>query len=122
MAAMDRNSTICFRNATIFDGTGRDAFTGSVLVEGNRIRQVGAIDDRRLSDNVEVIDATGRTLLPGLIMAHVHLSYNHVMDLPDLDLRQPPEVSTIAAVANARTMLECGWTAGLSAGALHRVD
>src|SRR5438093_500552 len=32
MAAMDRNSAICFRNATIFDGTGRDICqTGGML-------------------------------------------------------------------------------------------
>src|SRR5262249_21809839 len=56
------------------------------------------------------------------ILSHVHLSYNHVKDLPDLDLKQPPEISTIAAVCNARTMLDCGFTSGLSAGALHMVD
>jgi imidazolonepropionase-like amidohydrolase len=57
-----------------------------------------------------------------MILSHVHLSYNHIRDLPDLDLKQPPEVSTIAAVCNARTMLDCGYTSGLSAGALHMVD
>src|SRR5262249_34796770 len=56
-----------------------------------------------------------------MILAHVHLSYNHVKDLPDLDLKQPAEVSTIAAVCNAKTMLECGFTSGLSAGAPHMV-
>lgn len=113
---------VCFRNAHIIDGTGRDAYRGGLVVEGNRIIQVGEIDPRLVRPDAEIIDLCGRTLMPGMILAHVHLSYNHVKDLPDLDLKQPPEVSTIAAVCNARTMLDCGFTAGLSAGALHMVD
>src|SRR4051812_16509694 len=111
---------IHFKNAHIIDGTGREPITGGVLVEGDRIKQVGAILPEPAG--ATVIDLAGRTLMPGMILSHVHLSYNHVRDLPDLDLKQPPEVSTIAAVANARTMLDCGYTAGLSAGALHMVD
>src|SRR5258707_4526898 len=41
---------------------------------------------------VEVIDLTRRTLMPGMVLGHVHLGYHDVCDFPDLDLRQPPEV------------------------------
>src|SRR6266545_5560830 len=115
-------STIYFRNAMLLDGTGRDPAPGGLVVQGDRIKEVGRIDPEPQGDGVEVIDLAGRTLMPGMVLAHVHLSYNHVKDLPDLDLKQPPEVSTIAAVCNARTMLDCGYTSGLSAGALHMVD
>ncbi len=116
------DSTIYFRNAMLLDGTGREPAPGGLVVQGDRIKEVGRIDPEPQGDGVEVIDLAGRTLMPGMVLAHVHLSYNHVKDLPDLDLKQPPEVSTIAAVCNARTMLDCGYTSGLSAGALHMVD
>jgi imidazolonepropionase-like amidohydrolase len=127
----DRNGqsgTWVFKNAHLIDGTGRPPRSGAtVVVEGEIIKDIVASDDDRLLPALDpggatVIDLEGRTLMPGMILAHVHLSYDHVKDLPDLDLKQPPEVSTIAAVCNARTMLDCGFTAGLSAGALHMVD
>src|SRR4051794_5253526 len=111
------NGTIYFKNALLIDGTGREPVNGGLVVEGERIKQVGLIDPEPNGEGTEVIDLEGRTLLPGLILSHVHLSYNHVKDLPDLDLKQPPEVATIAGVCNARTMLDCGFTSGLSAGA-----
>jgi imidazolonepropionase-like amidohydrolase len=116
------NGSTCFKDAFIIDGTGREPFTGSLLVREGQIAQVGDIDPEPNGNGTMVIDLAGRTLMPGMILSHVHLSYNHIHDLPDLDLKQPPEVATIAAVCNARLMLECGFTAGLSAGALHMVD
>src|SRR5262249_17282450 len=116
------NGSIYFKNACLLDGTGREPFSGGVLVEGDKIKQVGEIDPEPLGNGTTVIDLAGKTLMPGMILAHVHLSYNHVRELADLDLKEPPEVATIAAVCNARTMLDCGFTAGLSAGALHMVD
>jgi imidazolonepropionase-like amidohydrolase len=114
--------TTYFQNARIFQGTGKPSFTGSLLVRGERIAQVGDHNGEPVEPGAEVIDLAGRTLMPGMILSHVHLSYDHVNDLPDLDLKVPPEVATIAGVCNARTMLDCGFTAGLSAGALHMVD
>src|SRR5437588_741792 len=117
------NSGFVFKNAHLIDGTGKATTGATVIVEGDKIARVLASRDTFIDpDGYEVIDLDGHTLMPGMILAHVHLSYNHVKDLPDLDLKQPPEISTIAAVCNARTMLDCGFTAGLSAGALHMVD
>src|SRR5262245_26765694 len=78
---------------------------GGLIVEGDRIKQVGDIRPEPVGPDTTVIDLVGKTLMPGMILAHVHLSYNHVRELQDLDLTQPAEVSTIAAVCNARTML-----------------
>lgn len=116
---------IVFKNAHLIDGTGRELHGATVVVNGDKIqsvRQENANGFEAYDPSVEVLDLRGQTLMPGMILAHVHLSYNHVKDLPDLDLKQPPEVATIAGVTNAHTMLDCGFTAGLSAGALHMVD
>jgi len=63
---------IIFANCAVLDGT-QDARREDhhVLVDGDRIREVS---DRPLhSDVAETIDLKGRTLMPGLIDAHVHV-------------------------------------------------
>jgi imidazolonepropionase-like amidohydrolase len=112
------------QNVTLVDGTGAPPREGAgLLVEGERIAWVGQMDQAPLVEpDTRVVDGGGKTLLPGLIEAHLHLSYRDVRDLPDLDLKCPVEETTIRAVAHARLCLECGYTAAVSAGALHRVD
>ncbi|HEX6928557.1 MAG TPA: amidohydrolase family protein [Gammaproteobacteria bacterium] len=46
--------------------------SGTVLIEGNRIQAVGTVDDIDVPGGYEVIDASGKTLMPGLIDVHWH--------------------------------------------------
>jgi imidazolonepropionase-like amidohydrolase len=114
-----------FLNARLIDGNGGDPVEGAaVQVEGNRITLVGRTSDfpPNPDGNRRVIDLGGKTLMPGLVEAHSHVSYWGAKDLPDLDLKLAPENSTIYAVKNCELMLRCGFTAASSAGAVHRVD
>ena len=61
-------------------------------------------------------------MIPGLVEAHIHLSYNDVKAIADLDLNCPPEISTLRAAKNGELALHCGYTAARSAGAVHRID
>jgi imidazolonepropionase-like amidohydrolase len=45
----------------------------AVLIEGNRIVQVGAAADVKIPPDATVIDTSGRTMMPGLIELHAHL-------------------------------------------------
>ena len=65
----------------VFDGE-RVAEHRSVLVQDGRIARVGG-STFAVPAGTAVMDGRGRTLLPGLIDAHVHLS-----DDPEADLRQ----------------------------------
>lgn len=59
--------TTAIINGRVFDG--RDVLdAGTVVVDGTRIIAVGG----RPPADAEIIDASGKTLLPGLIDAHVH--------------------------------------------------
>ena len=63
-----------FTNARLFDGTGSDVRqSAAVLVEDGRIARVGSAADAA-PEGVRAIDLAGKTLLPGLIDAHVHVA------------------------------------------------
>ena len=60
-------------HARIIDGTGVDPIEdGVVLIRGNRITAAAKTGEVHIPSDAEVIDARGRTLLPGLIDSHVH--------------------------------------------------
>ncbi len=50
--------------------------------------------------------------MPGLIEAHIHLTYFNVTELQDLDIKFPVEYVTLQSAVNAKTALECGYTSG----------
>ena len=67
-------NTIALTNATIIDCTGAEpAEDGSVIIEGDRIKEVLSGQPGNLPADSEVFDCKGQTLLPGLIDAHVHI-------------------------------------------------
>ena len=87
---------------------GRIVMPGEVLVEGDRIVEVGATV--RHPAGAEAIDLGDRTLLPGLIDAHVHLFLHPGSeDLQTVEESVPHR--TILAVLAARDDLLAGFTA-----------
>ncbi|HET9924730.1 MAG TPA: amidohydrolase family protein [Methylomirabilota bacterium] len=115
---------IWLKNARVVDGTGAPARDGSVLVEGETIVHAGRLSaaDAPSGPDTQVVDLGGRTVIPGLVEAHIHLSYNNVKVIADLDLNCPPEYSTLVSARNAELALSCGYTAARSAGSVHGVD
>jgi len=61
---------VLIRNATVFDGTGKQIDNGAVLIQGGKIAAVGA---DMVAQNVQVIDAAGKWVTPGIIDIHSHL-------------------------------------------------
>lgn len=58
------------KNAKIYDGSGKPAFMGDVLIEGERIVQLAA--SIPVESEFEVVDLNGLSLAPGFIDAHSH--------------------------------------------------
>jgi len=77
-AAPVTEGRLAIRNARIFDGV-EAIERGTVLVRDGLIEAVGA--DVAVPDGVTVVDAAGKTLLPGLIDAHVHAWGNAQQDM-----------------------------------------
>lgn len=102
------------RNASILDGTGAPPFRGDVRVAGARIAAVAPHLASEAGDTV--VDCAGRTLMPGLIEPHAHLSF--------LDQAHPGQFSTtpveehlLATLRHAKLYLDSGFTSCFSAAA-----
>ena len=60
--------------ARIIDGTGRRPLeNGAVVIEANRIVNIGPADTVGRPPGAEIIDLNGKTIIPSLISAHTHL-------------------------------------------------
>ena len=87
---------------------GRIVSPAEILVEGDRIVEVGSTVKH--PDGAEVIDLGDRTLLPGLIDAHIHLFLHPgAEDLQTVQESVPER--TITATLAAREDLMAGFTA-----------
>jgi imidazolonepropionase-like amidohydrolase len=108
--------TLVVRNGTLIDGSGKpSARNDAIVIEGNRIKSVGALppevqlEDRR---TVEVIDAGGQWIMPGLIDAHCHVSYGYPVIKGEGKGRGPtrPEFSTLKSARSVQKVLRSGVT------------
>ena len=104
---------IAITNATLIDGTGADPMgNATIVVEDERIAAVGA--DVEVPRDAEVIDAGGRTVMPGMIDCHVHLLF-HPASLQER-LLTPPTLQTFYGARNAKWTLDAGITSARDAG------
>lgn len=106
-----RNS-VTFTNARLLDGTGSPARPATVTIIDGKVAAVGGVGEPPQHSTDEVIDLRGRTLMPGLIDAHTHLTYHSgEYGLMMQQMNESLEFNTIKAVENAHLILETGCTA-----------
>ena len=81
-------SEIVFGNVRILDGGGEPPYSGEVTVAGNRIKAISRAGNGYGwgTGGGQRIDGRGMTLMPGLIDAHLHLSWNNA---PGIDPIRP---------------------------------
>lgn len=97
-------SDVLLVHGRVWDGSGAPAAPADVWVHDDRVQAVGV--DLAAPPEATVLDATGATVLPGLIDAHVHLS----MD-PGAGWRHDDDATHTAQVrAHLAAYLACGVT------------
>jgi imidazolonepropionase-like amidohydrolase len=104
---------VLFRNARVLDGSGKAPFGGDVLVEGSRITRVGKVT---APPGARAVDCGGRTLMPGLIEPHSHLSFLD-QATPEAFSSLPVEEHLLATIKHAKLYLDQGFTSCFSAAA-----
>jgi imidazolonepropionase-like amidohydrolase len=66
--------TLAIVHATVIDGTGSPALKDrAVLIQGDRIVAVSPASGFQLPKSIQVVDASGKYLIPGLWDMHVHM-------------------------------------------------
>ncbi|KQP49401.1 amidohydrolase family protein [Pseudorhodoferax sp. Leaf274] len=107
---------VLFTNVRILEGGTQQPYQGSVRVAGNRIREVG----RSLApvggfhSGVQVIDAAGATLMPGMCEAHTHFSWNDAATLAAIQA-MPLEEHVLWCAKVAGRYLQAGFTSCVGA-------
>jgi imidazolonepropionase-like amidohydrolase len=116
---------VLYRDAAIADGQGDALQLGvSILVEGDRIAWIRPGDgeeDPGQDDGLEVVDAGGATVVPGMVDGHSHLTLpggSHWIDRID----DPPASAIATAARNAALMTQAGVRWARDVGAPPGVD
>src|SRR5438046_2201993 len=100
----------------IFDGVHGDVIArGDVRIENGVITAVGPGVAGR---DATVVDAAGALVMPGLMDCHVHLLSSSAPDFAARALKELIPYTAIRGAANARTMLEAGFTTVRDVGAM----
>lgn len=113
---------VLFSGGSVFDGSGADPAPGDVVIEGDRIVHVGAPGT---GDGDESVQLEGAALLPGLFDCHVHLMFEQVDLLRDL--QTPFSTRFFLAARSMQRTLATGITSirdagGADAGVRHAVE
>jgi imidazolonepropionase-like amidohydrolase len=98
----------------LIDGTsGAVIESPLILIEGDKVCEVGSWDSAAVPPGVEVIDASDYTLMPGLIDCHIHLAAFNARTFDDFRVGQwelTPELQQMYALFHAQLCLEMGFT------------
>jgi len=113
------SNDITFGNVRVLDATGQPPFNGDVTVSGNRIKSIdraGGGHRWNAGGGGTYIDGRGMTLMPGLIDAHLHLSWNNAPGINPIQM-MPIEEHMLNTIEMAKLLLDSGFTAGRGAAA-----
>jgi imidazolonepropionase-like amidohydrolase len=96
--------TVAIRAGHLFDSKSGQMLANQVIViDGDRIREVGAASGVKIPAGAEVIDLSRSYVLPGLIDAHTHMFNQR-------NAKMTAESSMLIAVQNVNADLRAGFT------------
>ncbi|MBI2848123.1 MAG: amidohydrolase family protein [Chloroflexi bacterium] len=118
---VEKKATVvkAIKGGMLIDGTGAEPISNAtVVIEGSKIKAVGR--NVAIPPAAEVIDAKGKTVMPGLIDPHLHFPGTHV-PRTKAGLARNPELQLIEAISEAKRMLPSGLTTVKSCGGMNGI-
>lgn len=114
-------NSIILKNASIIDGSGALPYSGHLVIKENKIDSI--LKENAFSHDKEasVIDLKGKTLMPGLIDAHCHISFDEPRSNDELFFHRREGLAAIIAGTNALKVLQSGVTSFFDADSLYSV-
>ncbi len=100
--------------------TGKIATNQAIVIEGDKIVSVGPASSVKTSAGDHTINLANATVLPGLIDAHTHITFNPQFGYESLAISVPREA--LIGAHNARVTLEAGVTTVRNVGATGYAD
>ena len=95
---------VALRNVRIVDGTGGPVKQNqTVIIESGRIRAVGSTAEIEVPEGTRTLDLAGRTVLPGFVMLHEHMSSGPVDDVTVPQPFSSPRLYLAFGVTTIRT-------------------
>jgi imidazolonepropionase-like amidohydrolase len=84
---------------------------GFVEIENGKIKAVGDMADLGSTpEGAQVVDASGKSVMPGMINSHAHLAWDGVHDLARQSMDDAPEISAYKSASNMLKNLRAGVT------------
>ena len=102
--------TAIHADAILDPATGETTRDATLVIEDGRVRATGRRDSLDVPRDARTIDATGLTVLPGLIDCHVHLTALGEGIEFGRELSTPPTLELLRTVQAARRTLDAGFT------------
>ncbi len=114
-----------FRNANLLDGL-EGPRRAVVIVEGEKIAAVVGHGDAAppAQEGDVVYELDGKTLMPGMVAGHGHLSFHglSLFKIMDADMSRPAPYMGVLAAQDALRTLQAGFTSYVGAGCVHNMD
>lgn len=119
------NNTIVFKNGTIIDGYQSDPIdNGLVIIVDDKIIYCGKMDNQLIQqyENAETIDLNGKTLMPGMIDAHVHLTLEGEPSYLQSLIMEDAKLAVLKGANRAKDALRAGFTTIRCLGEKGQID
>jgi len=108
--------TVVVRAGRLLDvRTGKTLSNQTILIQGGKIASVGPDTQVPGGAQAEIVDLSNATVLPGLIDAHTHITFDPNFGYSSLAISVPREA--LIGARNARVTLEAGFTTVRNVGA-----
>ena len=93
-----------------------------IIIDDDTIHSCGAANNINLSDEIDTIDFSGKTIIPGLIDAHTHICFEPAADTLNILVEESDAKTALKAGKHCKQTLEAGFTTIRDVGGKNYID